>query len=324
MCTAATYQTHDFYFGRTLDYEFSYGDEVTIAPRGYTFAFRHAGRLASHYAIIGMAHVAQDYPLYYDAMNEKGLCMAGLNFVGNAVYADVIPGRENVAQFELIPYLLGQCASVAEARDRLARLQLVGTPFSAQLPAAQLHWLLADQHQAVVIESMADGLHIYDNPVGVLTNNPPFPQQLFQLNNYMSLSPRQPEKRFAPQLPLAPYSRGMGALGLPGDLSSASRFVRVAFTRMNAVSGDSEAESVSQFFHILGSVEQQRGCCEVRDGQYEITLYTSCCNAARGIYYYTTYENRQITAVDMHRENLNGSALIRYPLITEQQIAHQN
>lgn len=324
MCTAATYQTRDFYFGRTLDYEFSYGDEVTITPRGYAFAFRHAGRLDHPYAMIGMAHVAQDYPLYYDAMNEKGLCMAGLNFVGNAAYADVIPGCENVAQFELIPYLLGQCASVAEARDRLARLNLVGTPFSAQLPAAQLHWLLADQHQAVVIESMADGLHIYDNPVGVLTNNPPFPQQLFQLNNYMSLSPRQPENRFAPQLPLAPYSRGMGALGLPGDLSSASRFVRVAFTRMNAVSGDSEAESVSQFFHILGSVEQQRGCCEVRDGQYEITLYTSCCNAARGIYYYTTYENRQITAVDMHRENLNGSALIRYPLITEQQIAHQN
>lgn len=324
MCTAATYQTHDFYFGRTLDYEFSYGDEVTISPRGYTFALRHAGRLDHPYAIIGMAHVAQDYPLYYDAMNEKGLCMAGLNFVGNAVYANVIPGRENVAQFELIPYLLGQCASVAEARDRLARLQLVGTPFSAQLPAAQLHWLLADQHQAVVIESMADGLHIYDNPVGVLTNNPPFPQQLFQLNNYMSLSPRQPENRFAPQLPLVSYSRGMGALGLPGDLSSASRFVRVAFTRMNAVSGDSETESVSQFFHILGSVEQHRGCCEVRDGQYEITLYTSCCNAARGIYYYTTYENRQITAVDMHRENLNGSALIRYPLITDQQIAHQN
>ena len=324
MCTAATYQTRDFYFGRTLDYEFSYGDEVTITPRGYAFSFRYAGRLDHPYVMIGMAHVAQDYPLYYDAMNEKGLCMAGLNFVGNAAYADVIPGRENVAQFELIPYLLGQCASVAEARDRLARLILVGTPFSTQLPAAQLHWLLADQHQAVVIESMADGLHIYDNPVGVLTNNPPFPQQLFQLNNYMSLSPRQPENRFAPQLPLAPYSRGMGALGLPGDLSSASRFVRVAFTRMNAVSGDSEAESVSQFFHILGAVEQQRGCCEVRDGQYEITLYTSCCNAARGIYYYTTYENRQITAVDMHRENLNGSALIRYPLITEQQIAHQN
>ena len=324
MCTAATYQTHDFYFGRTLDYEFSYGDEVTITPRGYAFDFRHAGHLSHPYAMLGMAHVVQGYPLYYDAINEKGLCMAGLNFVGNAVYADVIAGRENVAQFELIPYLLGQCASVAEARARLAQINLVGTPFNAQLPAAQLHWLLADAQQAVVIECMADGLHIDDNPVGVLTNNPPFPQQLFQLNNYMGLSPKQPANRFSSQLTLSAYSRGMGALGLPGDLSSASRFARVAFTRMNAVSGTSEAESVSQFFHILGSVEQQRGCCEVRDGEYEITLYTSCCNASRGIYYYTTYENHQITAVDMHRENLDGSALIRYPLITGEQIAYQN
>ena len=113
MCTAATYQTRDFYFGRTLDYEFSYGDEVTITPRGYTFAFRHAGRLDHPYAIIGMAHVAQDYPLYYDAMNEKGLCIAGLNFVGNAAYANVIPSRENVAQFELIPYLLVLAGGIA-------------------------------------------------------------------------------------------------------------------------------------------------------------------------------------------------------------------
>ena len=184
--------------------------------------------------------------------------------------------------------------------------------------------MIADADECIVVESMKDGIKVYDNPFGVLTNNPPFEQQCFQLNNYQGLSPKQPENTFAPGTPLQAYSRGMGALGLPGDLSSSSRFVRAAFTRQHSRSGDSEVESVAQFFHILGSVEQQRGCCEVRDGQYEITLYTSCCNAARGIYYYTTYENRQITAVDMHRENLNGSALIRYPLITDQQIAHQN
>ena len=82
MCTAATYKTKDFYFGRTLDYEFSYGDQITITPRNYPFSFRHAGTKQTHYAIIGMAHVAGDYPLYYDAINEKGLGMAGLNFVG--------------------------------------------------------------------------------------------------------------------------------------------------------------------------------------------------------------------------------------------------
>ena len=324
MCTAATYKTEDFYFGRTLDYEFSYGEEITVMPRRYPLAFRHGGKTESHYAIIGMAHVADDYPLYYDAVNEKGLGMAGLNFVGNAVYAEPEEGKQNVAQYEFIPWLLSQCATLDEARSRLSKMNLTGTPFSGQLPSAQLHWIIADATGAIVVESMADGLHIYENPVGVLTNNPPFPQQMFQLNNFMHLSPKQPVNAFSDDLALTAYSRGMGALGLPGDLSSASRFVRVAFTKMNAFSGDSENESVSQFFHILGSVDQQRGCCEVADGKYEITLYTSCCNVTKGIYYYTTYENHQISAVDMHRENLDGDALICYPVIEGEQINYQN
>ena len=253
--------------------------------------------------------------MYYDAINEKGLGMAGLNFVGNAVYSDVRPETENIAQFELIPWILSQCSSVTEVRELLARMNLVNTPFSEQFPLAQLHWIISDEKEAITVESMADGLHVYDNPVGVLTNNPPFPQQMFQLNNYMHLSPKQPENTFCKELSLNAYSRGMGALGLPGDLSSASRFVRVAFTKVNALSGDSEAESVSQFFHILGSVDQQRGCCEVADGKYEITLYTSCCNVTKGIYYYNTYENHQISAVDMHREDLDSEALICYPVI---------
>ena len=324
MCTAATYKTKDFYFGRTLDYEFSYGDQITVTPRNYPFHFRHAGDRKSHYVIIGMAHVAGDYPLYYDAINEKGLGMAGLNFVGNAVYSDVRPGTENIAQFELIPWILSQCSSVTEVRELLARMNLVNTPFSEQFPLAQLHWIISDEKGSITVESMADGLHVYDNPIGVLTNNPPFPQQMFQLNNYMHLSPKQPENTFCKELSLNAYSRGMGALGLPGDLSSASRFVRVAFTKVNALSGDSEAESVSQFFHILGSVDQQRGCCEVADGKYEITLYTSCCNVTKGIYYYNTYENHQISAVDMHREDLDSEALICYPVIQGEKIHFQN
>ena len=324
MCTAATYKTKDFYFGRTLDYEFSYGDEVTVTPRRYPFSFRHAGRFESHYAIIGMAHVADGYPLYYDAINEKGLCMAGLNFVGNAGYAEVTEGRKNVAQFEFIPWILAQCASTAEAGETLCKMNLVGTPFNEFLPTAQLHWLIADEHEAITVECMDGVIRVFDNPVGVLTNNPPFDRQMFALNNYMGLSPKQPKNSFSDKLSLKTYSRGMGALGLPGDLSSMSRFARVAFTKMNSRSGEGEGESVSQFFHILGSVEQQRGCCEVDDGKYEITLYTSCANADRGIYYYTTYDNHQITAVDMHREDLDSGALIRYPLITGENIRFQN
>ncbi len=324
MCTAATYHTNDHYFGRTLDYEVSYGEEVVITPRNYPFQFRHMGSLPQHYAIIGMATVAGDYPLYYDATNEKGLSMAGLNFPGNADYKPLAENRDNVATFELIPWLLGQCATVAEAKAYLVRMNLANTPFSPQFPVSPLHWILADRECAITVESVREGIRIYENPVGILTNNPPFDYQMTNLTNYMSLSTEQPENRFSDQLNLMPYSRGMGMLGMPGDLSSASRFVRASFTKLHSISGTSESESISQFFHILGSVAQQRGCVHMGQGKYEITIYTSCCNTDRGIYYYTTYENSQITGVDMHRENLEGQALVRYPLITGQQINMQN
>ncbi len=325
MCTAATYKTKDFYFGRTLDYEFSYGDEITVTPRNFPFTFRDSGeRLDSHYALIGMAHVAGDYPLYYDAINEKGLGMAGLNFVGNAVYREKTEGKNNVAQFEFIPWVLTKCANLEEAKALLENVNITNTQFSEKLPTAQLHWIIADKSGCIVVESVSDGVKIYDNPVGVLTNNPPFPEQMFRLNDFMHLSPKSPENRFSKDLDLRTYSRGMGAMGLPGDLSSQSRFIKVAFTKMNSVSGDSETESISQFFHILGSVDQQRGCCDVGDEEYEITLYTSCCNADKGIYYYTTYENHQISAVDMNKENLDASEIIRYPVLTGEKIHYQN
>lgn len=324
MCTAASYKTRNSYFGRTLDYYFSYGEEVTVTPRHFPLSFRHRTTIENHYAMIGMAHLADGYPLYYDATNEMGLAIAGLNFVGNAIYHEPVSGKENIAQFELIPWILSGCASVREAKAQLQEVNLCGTPFSAELPTAQLHWILADREESIVVESVAEGLRIYPNPVGVLTNNPPFPIQLFGLNNYMGLSRKMPENRFGADLPLKSYSQGMGALGLPGDLSSPSRFVRAAFVKENSLSGETEEESVGQFFHILGAVEQQRGCCEVENGEYEITIYTSCCNLDTGIYYYTTYGNRQISAVAMHRENLDGSALVSYPLVNGEQIRWQN
>ncbi|MGN0144320.1 MAG: choloylglycine hydrolase, partial [Clostridium sp.] len=318
------YKTKDFYFGRTLDYEFSYGDEVTITPRNYPFRFIEKGYINTHYAIIGMAHVIDDYPLYYDAVNEKGLGIAGLNFVGNAVYKDKAEGKDNITQFEFIPWILGQCNTVKEARDLIERMNFLNIPFNDELPLAELHWIISDSEESITVEAVEEGIKIYENPVGVLTNNPPFDKQLFELNNYMYLSTKSPENKFATGLDLKRYSRGMGAIGLPGDLSSQSRFIRVAFTKMNSVSEDGEKESVSQFFHILNSVDQQRGCCELENGKYEITLYTSCCNTNKGIYYYTTYDNHQITAVHMHKENLDSNKLIRYQLVKGEQIKDQN
>ena len=304
--------------------EFSYNETVTITPRNYSFKFRQENEINSHYAIIGMAYVANNYPLYYDAINEKGLGMAGLNFPTNADYKEIEIGKKNIAPFEFIPYILSQCSNIEEVKRILESVNIAKINFSEELPASPLHWIIADKEKSITVESVKDGLKIYDNSVGVLTNNPTFDIHLFNLNNYMSLSTKPPVNNFSQELNLDTYSRGMGAMGLPGDLSSASRFVKATFTKMNSKSGNTESESISQFFHILESVYQQRGCVYMGDEKYEITIYSSCCNMDKGIYYYTTYENSQITGIDMNKENLDGSELINYNLIKGQQILMQN
>ena len=324
MCTAAVYKTKDVYFGRNLDHDMSYGEEVVVTPRNFPFTFRKAGEMKTHYAFIGMAFVAGGYPLYYDGTNEKGLSIAGLNFVGNAVYREPAEGKHNVAQFELIPWLLGQCACLEDARELLKDLNIVNIPFSDKLPLAELHWLIADGTGAIVVESVEDGIHVYEDPAGVLTNNPPFPIQRFALNNYRGLNPETSDNTFSKDIDMDVYCKGIGAFGLPGDLTSQSRFIRAAFTCRNSVSGEGEEESVGQFFHILHSVEQTKGVSRLGEDRYEVTLYTSCCNADKGIYYYTTYNNNQITAVDMHKTDLDSAEIFRYPVEDRQSIFYRN
>lgn len=324
MCTAVSWLCGEHYFGRNLDLEYSYRESVTVTPRCFPLRFRHLGVLERHHAMIGMAYVQDGYPLYYEGTNEMGLSAAGLNFPESAAYQQPRGQDGELAAFELIPWLLGRCATVAEAVEGLGKITLTSEPFSAELPAAPLHWLLADRESAVVVEACRDGLHFYPNPVGVLTNEPPFPMQQMNLRNYLNLTPEIPVNRFADGVELKPYSRGMGAFGLPGDLSSQSRFVRAAFLKCNSLPGAGEAARVSQFFHILNGVAQQRGCVRLGEGQYERTIYSCCCNTFRGIYYYQTYENPGLTAVELHREQLDGTALKTYPMRTECRITREN
>lgn len=323
MCTAITYRTKDHYFGRNLDYEFSIQETVTITPRNFVFYFRRLPPMEQHYAIIGMAKVERGFPLYFDATNEHGLSMAGLNFPHSAKYMPQMPGKDNVAPFELIPWILGSCKTLCEAVEKLQNLSLVDISFSPEYPLTPLHWILADKEGAVTLEQTGDGLHIYENPVGILTNEPPFPYHMTNLQNYLHVSNLEAKNRFAPSLPLKAYSRGMGGIGLPGDLSSASRFVKATFTKQNSVSKDGESASISQVFHILGSVAQQQGCVKVGH-LYEKTLYTSCCNTTKGIYYYTTYENSQITGVRLRGVDLDSEDLKTFPLVQGQQIRMEN
>lgn len=324
MCTALTYKTHDHYFGRNLDIESCNNEKMIIIPRNFRLVFRQEKDLYNHYAMIGIGIIQDGYPLYYDGTNEKGLSMAGLNFPETAEYKPMEEGSSNITPYEFIPWILGQCATVSEVREKLNHMNLVNINFSEELLLSPLHWMISDREESITVEAVKNGLNVYDNPVGILTNNPVFDVQMFNLNNYMHITTTAPENSFSDMLDLKPYSCGMGALGLPGDYSSASRFVKASFLKMNSVSGDSESESISQFFRILGAVAFPRGCVCLGEKKYEMTVYSSCCNVDKGIYYYITYENSRITGVDMYKEDLSGNQLIIYPLISEQQIWMQN
>ncbi len=309
------------YFGRTLDLDRSYGERLFLAQGRFPLKFQTMGTLFHHHPILGMAVTAEGLPLYYDATNNWGLSMAGLNFPGNARYLPVEPEKDNVSAFELIPWVLGQCATVAEARQLLQRVNLANLPLREDIPLAPLHWLIADSSGAIVAEPMKQGLRIYDNPTGVLTNNPPFPYQLFQLNNYRGLSPQTPESTFSPEAELRVYSQGLGGLGLPGDASSMSRFVRMAFHAGNAAWSDDTALDMQQVFHLLDSVAMVKGCCKTESGTDDYTVYSACLH--KGCYAYTTWENRKIQAIRMEEEDLEGENLLEFPLFREPSVANQ-
>lgn len=323
MCTAISFLSKNHYFGRNLDFEYSYNEKITIMPRNFPLSFRKTETIQRHYAIIGMATVDNGYPLYFDGTNECGLSMAGLYFPENAVYLPAADGKDNITPFEFIPWILSQCKDIKEAVHLLRKINLVNIPYSKEYPLSPLHWIIADRESSITVEPTKKGLEIYDNPVGVLTNNPPFMFHMHNLANYMNITNEEPVNRFSHKADIQAYSKGMGAIGLPGDSSSASRFIRAAFTKLNSVCDPDESSSVSQFFHILDSVAQLKGCVKTADG-YEKTIYSSCCNTDEGIYYYKTYDNWQITGVSLNSTELNCDKLSEFPLNIVQQFRIKN
>ena len=313
MCTAVSLRGKNHFFGRNLDYEYGFGEQIIITPRNYPFHFKNGSEIVHHYAIIGMAVAADNYPLYFDATNEKGLSIAGLNFPDNAHYYEPDSRFECITPFELIPWILCKCKSTDECIALCKNIRITNISFNERYGLTPLHWIVADKDKTIVIESVQDGIHIYDNPYRVLTNNPPFPYHLYNICNYMNVTAEDIENHFAPNESIKAYSRGMGGIGLPGDNSSASRFIRAAFTLLNSKPITDEHSGIVQFFHILNTVCQVEGCTQVGK-QYEKTLYTSCCNTDKGIYYYTTYDNPQISAVHLYHADLSQKDLISVPI----------
>lgn len=302
------------YFGRTLDSTVNYGLDAVITPGNYPFSFRFADVSDKRYAMIGMARVCGGYPLYSEAANEKGLCMAGLEFPGNAFYFPAAEDKINVAPFEIIPFILRQCETVEEAKKLLQNVRLVDAQYSESLSLASLHWIIADKEESIVVESTKEGLHVYENRYNILTNNPPFPYHAENIRNYLNITAEYPVNRLHCGLALEPYSYGMGALGLPGDYSSASRFVKAAFVAGNTEGIEDEREAVLHYFHMLDSISPLKGIALSEDGKSNYTLYSSCIDVQKGILYFKTYWDSRITAVQTAKEDLSAAKVIQYPV----------
>lgn len=324
MCTCINFKTKDNYFGRNLDLEYRFNEKVVITPRNYKFNLKNGTSITSKYSMIGMATVVSNYPLYAEATNEKGLSMAGLYFPKNACFFKEEDNKLNLSQYELIPYFLGLYSSISEIKKDITKLNITNTPFSKEMPVSDLHWMISDESECIVIEQMEDGLKVYNNPIGVLTNNPPFEYHLNNINNYSNLSPYNSENTFSNKINLNQYGQGMGAIGLPGDNSPASRFIRASFNKLNSKCEDDEKSSVTQFFHILDSVSMVQGTTITKENKNDITTYSCCINTSKGIYYYKTYTNNQIIAIKMSEKEKNNKYLSIFDLIEEQQIKYIN
>lgn len=329
MCTALNIKSdegHSF-FGRNMDLEYEFNQSVLIIPRGYEILDRVSSKMIkNNFAIIAMGTIIDKHPALADGMNEHGLACAGLNFPGYAYYEEKpVEGKNNIAPYDLIQWVLSNYKTTAEVKEALKNLELVNIPINDKTPVSTLHWIVADKDcKSIVIEKTKNSFSVYDNPVHVLTNNPTFDWHLTNLNEYINLSQKAPKDVMWSDKKLSPLGAGAGNIGIPGDFASVSRFVRIAYLRANMTSIKDDTFAVSQFFNMLDYVKMVKGGVVTKEGMEDITLYSSCMNQSKGIYYYKTYDNNRINAIDMHKENLDSKEIKLFPYLKTQDINFQN
>ncbi len=290
MCTAVALHRDKRWFCRTLDIEETYGEALVLAPRLFPWRFFCEGERRESLAMLGVAHPCEGRPLYYDAVNECGLAMAALRFPKHAVYRPADAGKLGVASFELIPWVLGRCRSIGEARELLSRVTVTGDAFSDALPPTPLHWLLSDGRESLAIEPLDRGLSVTDAKFGVLTNAPPLRQQM--------------------ENPALGVLESEDATGLPGDFSSPSRFVRMAYVAQHA----KELTTPDRCFSLLDPVSVPHGCARGIGGRPISTRYSAVIDLSAGVYYVTTDTRRTRREAHLFARDLETAELSEGPL----------
>lgn len=329
MCTALSINSKEgnYFFGRNMDLAYNFNQKVIIIPKSYEFKDLVTGNMITNKrAIIGIGTVIDNHPTLADAMNENGLAAAGLNFMGYAYWEkELVEGKTNIAPYDFIQWVLSNHDTVEEIKESLVNIEIVDVPLNEKTPCPTLHWMITDKSgNSIVVEKTKEKFAFYDNTVGILTNNPTFDWHLTNLNEYIYLTPNNPKDTEWSNQELTPLGIGAGTLGIPGDFASVSRFVRAAYIRANEPIIDNDIKAVTQFFHMLDYVKMVRGGVMTKEGLEDLTLYSSCMDQEKGIYYYKTYGNNRISAVDMNKEQLEGKELKIFDYITEQDIKYLN
>lgn len=316
MCTGVRFSDDkgNMYFGRNLDWSNGYGQEVIITPRGFSYNSAFLGNLSlKQGAIIGMAVTEAGVPLYFDCYNESGLGIAGLNFPGYAKYeAAEVSGKTNVAAYEFPLFVVMNYATVKEAKAALNNVAIVAKPINDKYPVSELHFMISDGEESIVVEYTEKGMEIFDNPVDVLTNQPGYAWHKENLRNYLNLFPQMPkEVKWGDKAKMTAFGSGSLMRGIPGDYYSTSRFVRVAYLNTHYPVKTTEEENVSRLFHTLTGVAMIDGAAQMANGEYERTVYTGGYSALAKAYYYNTYEDPAIKTVKMGDYALDGADLVQ-------------
>lgn len=300
MCTSFKLKYKDNYvFGRNLDLEYHFNEGVIGVDSSYFMNYKLEKGAVLNKRLFGIGSLVDDYPLFAEAMNDKGLCIAGLNYPNNCKYFDKEQeGFINLAPYEFINYILMQCDSVDEVKNIAKKIRLIAIPFKEGLPLSYLHYLVSDKDKSIVIEPNEEGLKVYDNPYEVLTNNPSFNFHLENIKQYGNLTNLYHVNNLTNKTDLTPFCIGLNAHGLPGDSSSPSRFVKVVYLKENLEKVLSDEDNlINEAFHIFNSVSVIKGAALTNENKSEITIYTSVLDPINFVYYYKTYESMNVKEV---------------------------
>lgn len=310
-CTGITLKSKDngVITARTIEWGESEMENLyTIVPRGYIqqsmLPNGETGGMtfSSMYGYVGLAVVEPGWVV--DGMNEAGLSAGLFYFPGYGQYPEYNPNDKanTISDFQLVSWILSRFSTVDQVKSAIKNIRVT----SIDPRASTAHWRVTEPSgKQIIIEFINGEAQVYDSELGVLTNSPDYPWQLRNLNNYVNLAPGTAGPIKMGPITLRAFGAGSGLLGLPGDFTPPSRFVRAAFLQTYSIQQDTSYDSVLQAFHILNNFDVPLGT-EFPVGKYPVnmpsaTQWTIATDMHDRIVYYHTMYNRTLRSIDINK-----------------------